>query len=321
MSAGASLGFRNSRTSWKLSAEARAERFDDQDDLDLDEQALAAEASFASRKARVGFEGRAAFLAEPHDAETLEFQLLERSELSYAPELALGTGGAEVLLAYRGERVDFDEGAVAYLDHEFAGFETELRWGGRSRGQGFVRYSRGGVDYLTFDAAHPRYDFDRQRVLAGWRASSARRSSVELGLGHDRATSDEFAAGDQLMVTARMTQVMGEGGAVFQAAYLRGIEAAATADYKTASRLLLRFSNRANERLRWCAGLRSEISDYTNPDAAAASSLSVHALELGIERELGSPGAFRGRLYAAAGWETGDDFERLTVAGGVAFVR
>jgi hypothetical protein len=316
--AGAAFSRGNTHLDYRLSAEARRESYSDLDRFDSEEAVLQGDISWITRKARLALAGRFASLSDPVEVETLDFDLLEREDLSYAPEAGFTFGTIELGIGYPVRALDYEEGSLAYLDHEDSALEIELRLTRSKRAQYSLNVDSGAVDYEAFDPARPRHDFDYRRLYVGWRSTTAGESAIELGLGSYRVESGGFRGDDGLYFTGRMTRLFEGGESALEAAFTRGPEPAATADFKKASRLLLRCSKRANTRSRWSLGYALESSEFSNPDVTTAGSLTVHGADLGFERKLGSPEGRHGRLHAALAYESGDDFDRLRVSAGIA---
>ena len=310
----------NTRLDYHLSAEARAERYGDLDRVDVEEDQLNGGVHWATRKVGLEFTGRVAHLADPVDVETLGFELLERTEVFYRPQAGFRSGKAELGVGYRVNSVDYEGNLLKDLDHEDSALEFEFCWGEPPKGQYFFHLDSGSVDYEMLDPWRPRYDFDYRKIYVGWRSTTARESAIELGVGSYEVESDDFQDDDGLYFTARTTRMLKEGSSALEIGYTRGPEAAATADFKTASRFLLRYSKRVTMRSRWNLGFRSENSDFTNPDLTTAASMRVHVVDFGYEHTLGSPEAWHGRLHATVGYESGDDFDRLRILAGIGMV-
>jgi len=307
----------NTRLDYHLSAEARVERYGDLDRLDYEESQLKGGVRWATRKARLGLTGRVASVVDPVDVETLDLVLLERTELSYKPEVSFRPGKAELGIGYHVNSVDYEGNLLKDLDHRESALEFEFCWGDPPKGQYFFHLDSGRVDYEMLDPWRPRYDFDYRRIYAGWRSTTARESAIEIGVGSYEVESDDFQGDDGLYFTARTTRMLKEGSCALEIGYTRGPEAATTADFKTASRFLLRFSKRVTMRSRWTLGFRSENSDFTNPDLTTADSMRIYVVGLGYEHSLGSVGTWHGRLYTTVGYESGDDFDRLRILAGI----
>ncbi len=316
--AGISLARGNTRLKYSLGAEGRMRRHGELDQFDYDEGILKGGVSWATRKLRFAFTGRYAMLADPVEVETLYFDVLKRTESSYVPEAGFTFGKMGLGVGYRARSLDFEDESLSHLDHEDSVLELEFRFGRPQKGQYFLHLDSGAVDYEVFDPYRPRYDFDYRRLYIGWRSTTARESAIELGVGSTKIESDDFQGGDGLYFTGLMTRMLQEGSSALEVGFTHGTEAAATADFKTASRALLRYSKRVNMRSRWSLGYRLESSEFTDPDATTADSLSVHVVDFGFAHTLGSAEGRHGRLYAGVGYESGDDFDRLRVFVGIA---
>lgn len=314
--AGIAFSRGNTRLDYHLSAEARVERYSELDRFDFEESILKGDMSWATRKFRFGLTGRCAVLADPTEVETLDFDVLERTESSYAPEVGFTFGKIVLGLSYHFKKFDYEDSSVDDLDHEDASTGLELRFGRPEKRQYFLHFDSGAVDYR--ESWSPRRDYDYTKLYAGWRSRMPRTSSFEVGAGLNRVESDDFGSEDETYATVRTTRMLQGGSAALEAGYTRSVEPAATADYKTASRVLLRYSKKVNMRRRWSLGYRLESSEFTNPDATTADSLSVHVADFGFEHTLGSPEGRHGRLYAALSYESGNDFERLRIFAGIA---
>jgi len=314
--AGIAFSRGNTRLNCHLSAEARAERYSELDRFDFEESILKGDIRWATRRIRLRFAGQLARLADPVDVETLDFDVLERTESSCAPEVGFTFGKIGLGLIYHFKKSDYEDSSVDDLDHEDASTGFELRFGRPEKGQYFLHFDSGAVDYR--ESWSPRHDYDYAKLYAGWRSTMPRTSSFEIGAGLSKVESDDFAGEDETYATVRTTRMLREGSAALEAGYTRSVEPAATADYKTASRVLLRYSKRVTVRSRWSLSYRLESSEFTNPDATTADSLSVHIVDFGFEHALGPPEGRHGRLYAGVGYESGDDFDRLRISAGIA---
>ena len=311
----------NSRLGCRISAEARAVRFADQEESNWEEGLVGVHAGWTSRRLRLAMNGRLALMADPVDAEALSFGVLERQVLSYAPEVSFLSGRSELGISYRGESVEHALQTFRHLDRRDAAVELELCRRAEGGGRYFARFDSGGVDYDIFDPASPRYDFDRQMACVGWRMSTPRGSAFEIALGAEEVESGDFGDESGLYVSVRSARALERNNSVLEAAYIRRVEASATADFKTASRLMLRYSRAASSRLRWSATLRSESSDLTNPDDPSDDSLYNLGADIGLERFLGSPSGWHGRFDIKVGFESSDLHERLRVLAGIALAR
>jgi len=311
----------NSRFRYSAATEARARRFFDRDSFDFDELAVRGTALFATQRVRLGLRASHALRADPVDVDELFFPLLERSETVLAPEAEFTMGGAAFGIGYRSAIADYDKATLGYLDHTDSWTSLDLSWGRAGASRYFVRFETGGVDFDVFDVVHPRVDFDRDRVYAGLRTPPENRQSVELGLGYFGVDGAPSGDDEGLFATVRTTRLFGEGSSALELAYVRDAEASATAEFKTASRVVVRYARKVNMLWNWSAGYRAQFADLTGPDLPAEDSLSYHALDLGVGRALGSPGRWRGRLHAGTRMEFGDDFDRVVLTVGAELVR
>jgi len=316
--AGLNLVGRTSRSSLDLGCEYRAERHGSRDEFDFDENILKAGFAWRTRKAAFSLAGRLASLADPVDVETLDFSILRRTETFATLTAGLTLGKTELGVGYRSSLLDHEEASLGYLDHGDSGFEAEIRVGRPEAMQYFVHFDSGGIDYDVFDPAHPRPDFDYQRIYLGWRSRTETRSAVEFGAGTQTAKGTFLPGGSVIYVTASAVMVRQDGASALEAAYSRGVEAAATADCKLSSRVLARYSKKVNPRERWYAGVRWEGSEFLNPEDPAAGTLAVTIADVGIEYAVGSPYGWHGKLYAGLTTETGDAYDRLRARAGLA---
>ncbi|MHC5057536.1 MAG: hypothetical protein ACYTKD_22910 [Planctomycetota bacterium] len=311
----------NSILRYRAAAEARAARFLDLDAFDFEEFILRGEARWVTQRVRLGLGARHALLAEPADLDQFQFPILERSETLLAPEAEFTAGRAALGLGYWNQASDYDEGALRYLDHSDEWASLDLSWGAAGASRCFLRFETGGVDFDVFDAAHPRFDFDRERLFAGLRARSELGRALELGVGYYAVDGAGVTEEDGLYVTARATRLFGEGSSALEAAYVRDAEASATAEFKTASRVVLRYTRKVNMLWNWSAAYRGQFADLIEPDLAEDESLAHHAFDLGVGRALGSPGRWRGRLHARIRTELGDRFDRVVLSVGASLFR
>ncbi|MHC4250133.1 MAG: hypothetical protein ACYS9X_13475 [Planctomycetota bacterium] len=321
LAGGVALAGGNSIFRYRAAAEARAVRFFDLDAFDFEELILSGDARWVTQRVRLGLGARHALLADPVDVDEHQFPVLERSETLLAPEAEFTMGRAAFGLGYRKAISDYDEGALRYLDHSDAWTSLDLSWGAAGASRYFLRFETGGVDFDAFDAAHPRFDFDRERLFAGLRTRSALGQALELGVGYYAVDGARVTEEDGLYVTARATRLFGEGSSALEAAYVRDAEASATAEFKTVSRVVLRYTRKVNMLWNWSAAYRGQFADLIEPDPAEEDSLAYDALDLGVGRALGSPGRWRGRLHARIRAEFGDRFDRVVLSVGVSLFR
>jgi hypothetical protein len=119
----------------------------------------------------------------------------------------------------------------------------------------------------------------------------------------------------------------GEGRSALELGYTQGAEAASNADYKDVTRALVRYSTRSNQRSAWSVSARMEQGTYASPDVSTPEDLASWFADLGWQRDLGSPGSWRGRFVLALEYEMRDadlpsfDFDRLAVSAWLALVR
>lgn len=302
-------------------AEGRAGRYFDRDAFDFEELVLRGTAALATQRVRLRLDARHSLLADPVEVDELQFPVLERSETLIAPEAEFTMGGAALRLGYRKAISDYDAGTLRYLDHCDGSASLDLSWGRAGASRYFLHFETGGVDFDVFDAAHPRVDFDRNRFFAGLRTRAARKQSLEVGLGYFAVGGVGVDDEAGLYLTARATRLFGEGSSALEAAYVRDAEASATAGFKTASRVILRYTRKANTLWNWSTGYMAQFADLSDPDPSTDDSLSFHALDFGLGRALGSPGRWRGRLHARMRLEFGDRFDRAVMTVGASLVR
>jgi len=311
----------NSRFRYGAATEARARRFFDRDSFDFEELALRGTAVFATQRVRLGLGASHALRADPVDVDELLFPLLERTETVLAPEAEFTMGGAVLGIGYRSAIADYDKATLGYLDHTDSWTSIDLSWGRAGASRYFVRFETGGVDFDVFDVAHPRVDFDRDRFYAGLRTPPDSRQALEVGLGYYGVDGAPSGDDEGLFATVRTTRLFGEGSSALELAYVRDAEASATAEFKTASRVVVRYARKVNMLWNWSAGYGAQFADLTGPDLPAEDSLAFHALDFGVGRALGSPGRWRGRLHAGTRMEFGDDFDRVVLSVGAELVR
>jgi hypothetical protein len=333
------LGYyrRNARTRYTLGAELRAERYSEFTRYDYEEYVLKGDVKYFTNKVRFGLAARHAALVDPVQISptglpTLDFlDLLERTDTRILPEAALSFGKAELAAGYLMNEVDYEDANLGYLDFENAAFNVEFRLGRPEVNQYFVHWDSGDHDFGAFDPFRPRYDFEYSNLYLGWRATSVRKSSLEIGVGtYELESRNPASAGqDGVFVKALLTQVMRDGTSALQAGYTRTAEASPVADYQETSRMVLRYSRRKSPHTRWTAGFKLASSDYANPvpGSGVPSSLLIDALDLGFERKLGSPQRWHGRFYFSVALEMGeaplvdggsDEYDRLRALLGLA---
>jgi hypothetical protein len=122
--------------------------------------------------------------------------------------------------------------------------------------------------------------------------------------------------------------MMSDGRAALELAVSRGIEASIISYHKTATRMLVRYHRKANERTHWSFGLRSEFGDFTSPDDPTHSgSVNLFVIEGQLARDVGSPDRWHGRLFVVlnidlqSGGRPQDDYSRTRALAGIALVR
>ena len=339
---GARLAAGSERSRYDLGVQARSVRYSDSelDDLNHTELRALFGAQYDTGKLLGVLRGAYISLADPTDIEItdpLRSHLLERKRLVLAPRVDVRfTPKLELELSYALKSLEYDDAAYRFLDNEDTAFGIELRWGRRDLQWLFVHYDQGKVDYAE-DVR--RKDFDYGGVHAGWRAEMSR-FELELGVGTSTVESSVESSvegvgfsEDDIYAYVRSTLMLGENRSI-QLGVVRNLEAASNADYKTATRLLVRYAHTLNERWRWSFNASTQSSDYSGQDTGYPSSLDHLSLGGGIQRELGSPGRMHGRLYATVAYEkrsgapsssdydpSSFDYERLRFFVGVAFVR
>jgi hypothetical protein len=320
-SGGVAFAGGNSIFRCRASAEGRVGRYFDRDVFDFEELVLRGTATLATQRVRLRLGVLHALLSEPVDVDELQFPLLERSKTFFVPEAAFAAGNAVFRLGHRVTISDYDATAFDYLDHRDASTSLDLSWGRAGASRYFLRFETGGVEFDAFDPAHPRVDFDRDRFYAGLRTRAARRQSLELGLGYFAVGGAGVDDDAGLYVTARATRLFGEGSSALEAAYVRDAGASASAEFKTSSRVVLRYTRKANVLWSWAAGYRAQLADLVGPDQPAEDTLAFHAIEFGVGRALGSPGRWRGRMHTGVRLEFADRFDRAVVTVGASLTR
>jgi len=311
----------NSRFRFSAATEARARRFFDRNVLDFEELVVRGTAVLATQRVRLGLRASHALRADPVDVDELFFPVLERTETVLAPKAEFTMGGAVLGIGYRSAIADYDKATLGYLDHTDSSASLDLSWGRAGASRYFLRFETGGVDFDAFDPVHPRVDFDRDRFYAGLRTPPQSRQSLELGLGYFGVDGAPSGDDEGLYATVRTTRLFGEGSSALELAYVRDAEASATAEFKTASRVVVRYARKVNMLWNWSAGYRAQFADLVGPDLPAEDSIAFHALDFGVGRALGSPGRWRGRLHAGTRMEFGDDFDRVVLTVGAELVR
>lgn len=323
---GARLAAGSERSRYDLGVQARSVRYFELDDFNHTELRALFGAQYDTGKLLGALRGAYISLADPTDIEITD--PLERKRVVLAPKVDVKfTPKLELELSYTLRSLEYDDADYQFLDNEDTALGIELRWGRRDLQWLFVRFNDGKVDY----AEDVRKDFDYGGVHAGWRAEMAR-FELELGVGTSSVEGVGFSE-DDTNYYVRSTLMLGENRSI-QLGVVRNLEAASNADYKAATRLLVRYSHRINDRWGWSFRASTESSDYTGQDPGYPASLDHMSLGGGIQRELGSPGRMHGRLYVTVAYEkrsgapssfdydpSSFDYERMRIFAGVTFVR
>lgn len=318
---GAALVRGNERSRFDLRVQARSDKYSDLSEYDFTETRALFGAQFDSDKVLASLKAEYATLADPTDialTDLLERNrrvVVPRADIKFGPKLELG-------LSYTLRSTEYDDSAYRHLDHENNTFGLEFRWGRRDLQQVFLQYNLGAVEYGN----DSQRDFDQSSISAGWRSEVAQRLQLEVAVGTSKV--DAGVEEDDVSFQVRSTYLLSEDRAI-QFGIVRGPEAAAVADvdYKTATRLLARYSHKVNDRWSWSLNLKTEGSDYVRAGALPDYSLGYLSFGGGLRRELGSPGRAHGRLYVTfayenrTGAESFHDYSRLRIFAGAAFVR
>ncbi len=317
---GARLVAGSEKSRYDLGVQARSVRYSELDNFNHTDLRALFGAQYDTGKILGALRGAYVSLADPTDIEITE--PLERTRLVLAPKIDYRfTPKLELELSYALKSLEYDDADYRYLDNENSALGIELRWGRRDLQWVFVRFDDGKVDYAE-DVR--RKDFDYGSVLAGWRAEMAR-FGLELGVGNSSVEGADFE-GDDIYAYARSTLELGDSRSI-QLGVVRNLEPASNADYKTATRVLVRYAHTVNERWRWSFNVTTQSSEYTSQDPGYPPSLNHLSLGGGIQRELGSPGGMHGRFYVTFGYEKRSggpvsfDYQRMRIFAGMAFVR
>jgi len=324
---GARLAAGSESSRYDLGVQARSVRYSELEDFNHTDLRALFGAQYDTGKLLGALRGAYVSLADPTDIEITE--PLERTRLVLAPKVDYRfTPMLELELSYALKSLEYDDADYSFLNNDNSALGIELRWGRRDLQWIFVRFDDGKVDYAE-DVR--RKDFDYGSVLAGWRAQMAR-FGLELGVGNSSVEGVGFEA-DEIYAYARSTLELGDSRSI-QLGVVRNLEPASNADYKTATRVLVRYAHTVNDRWRWSFNVTTQSSEYTSQDPGYPSSLDHLSLGGGIQRELGSPGGMHGRIYVTLAYEKRSgapssldydpnsfDYERLRVFAGVAFVR
>jgi hypothetical protein len=317
---GAALVAGGERSRYDVRVQYRADSYFELDSYDNSELKALFGAQHDTGKLLAAVRGVYTSLADPTDIEITE--PLERTRLVLMPKVDYRfTPKLELELSYTLKSLEYDDVDYGFLNNDNSTLGLELRWGRRDLQWIFVRFDDGKVDYAE-DVQ--RKDFDYASVLAGWRAQMAR-FGLELGVGNSSVEGMGFEA-DDIYAYARSTLELSDSRSI-QLGVVRNLEAASNADYKTATRVLVRYAHTVNERWRWSFNAATQSSEYVSQDAGYPSSLDHLSLGGGIQRELGSPGGMHGRFYATLAYEKRSggpasfDYGRLRIFAGMAFVR
>lgn len=324
--AGIRLVSKTLRSKFFLGAETRYRGYAKLGEYDYKEYTVDGGFEWSSKKARLALEGRFATPSDPVEAETLKMDLLERRTVSCTPTLELGSGKSQLGLGYSYESLEFDNYKYSYLDHGSNSWNAEYRlWLRPQATLLFVGYDSGTVDYvLPYDPAPvdrtkatDRKDFDYTKLLVGWRAGSPRGAHFEIGMGGYTVSGESISDATGLAFSFRSTIHRDRGNSRFTMAYTVGPEAAATADYKLASRIQVNYARKVNLRWSWSFGYHSENSAFENAEDPDYDTLSMQILRAGVQRALGSGHGWHGRFYCALDGELGEDFDRLRAHVGI----
>ena len=286
--------------------------------LNFGETRLTLAALTGTDKFRFRFSGAHETLVDPTDFVTVE--LLERTRTTYAPSLDLGFGAVGLGVTYSGKILDYKEATYDRLDLDEEVWSTELRWKLRQTRRLFAHFELGDINYPDT----PLRNFELQRYYLGFRMESRRKAGIEVGLGADAVDKPGVTA--ELFALLRGTVVLRGGRSTLDAALTRGTEAAADADFKIATRFMVRYMHEVNRRSDWMVALSTENNDIMNPTTTSSPLMHVSA-DAGLNIELGSDGGkLHGRFYVTLRHEARtapapeDEYTRFRVLAGLALV-
>lgn len=309
----------NDRRSYKLAYQGR---FDVLESLDFEEHSATAMLATHSEKLNLNLRGKLALLADPTDPDlAITGDLVRRFVRKLSPDVSINFGRLEIAGGYLYNSIIF-EGDFSWLDYEETCVFGEMRWWRGESAQFFLRNDLG--------SAEGRFDFEYERLCAGWRSESPRKSAVELGLGmqslHDfsgGAAADETRFFGQL----RTTRILSGGRASLDFVCANTSEPSASSAYKNVLAVQVRYRRTSSRRFGWGIGLLADRSEMISPDAGTPDEFLRLIGELQIGLDIGSLSGTRGRIYASVAYESRDadgsqfDYDRLRFLAGVALVR
>lgn len=317
---GATFSRGNERQRFDASVEVRSDKYSELSQYDVQEtRALLGfqyDMNSVLASIRVGY----AMLADPSDIALTD--LTERTRTSILPNVDVRLGETmELALGYSMQSVDY-EAPLNYLDYDEDFLAAEFRWGRRETGrQIFVHFDSGDFEYGP--GVRDSDDFSFDRIYAGLRAE-AQRSSHEFALGTSNVDVATLPT-SEFYVTYRSTFQLNESRTLL-IGFVRGPEAAATAEYKLATRFLASFRHQANSRWRWSVNVGTESADLLTPDPGTPDDLSRLMLDLGASADVGSPDRLHGRAYTTLGYESRSgsdasyDYGRMRITLGMSLV-
>ena len=314
---GASFAAGGQRSRFDLQAQYRQDSYAELSDLDFDETQVMLAAFAGTDRFRIRFLGAYETLVDPTDVEVVE--LLERTRISCAPGVDFEFGAVGLGFGYSSKGLDYADPLYDKLDLEQEVWTGELRWILRQTRQVFVHYEVGDVDYLSALT----HNFEWQRCYLGVRTESPRKSGFEIALGVDMI--DKYGVTAEPYALVRGTAVLGGGRSIVDALASHGTEAAVDADFKRATRLMVRYTRKAGSRLGLTVSVSGENDDL-HRTTRLSDPLRLVSVDAGLNLEIGSPGKVHGRLYLTFGHESrtapaaADEYDRLRLLAGVALV-
>lgn len=314
---GASFAAGGQRSRLDLRAQYRHDSYAELSDLNFDETQVMLAAFAGTDRFRVRFLGAYEMLVDPTDVEVVE--LLKRTRISYAPWVDFEFGTMGFGFGYSAKSLDYVDPLYDKLDLEQEAWTGEVRWILRQTRQVFARYEVGDVDYLRVTT----HNFEWQRFYLGMRMESPRKSGFEIAIGADAI--EKYGVTAELYTLVRGTAVLGGGRSIVDVLVSHGTEAAVDADFKRATRLLVRYTRKAGSRLGWTVSVSGENDDLYR-STRLSDPLRFVSVDAGLNLEIGSPGKVHGRFYLTVGHESrtapvaADEYDRFRLLAGVALV-
>jgi hypothetical protein len=317
---GASLSKGSERQKFDVSLQTRADKYSDLSQHDLQETRALLGYQYDMQSVLASIRLGYAMLADPSDIALTD--LVERTRLSILPNFDVRLGETmELALGYSIESTEYEDD-FDHLSYDENYFAAEFRWGRRDTGrQIFLHFDSGDFDYGS--GTRDNDDFSFNRIYVGIRAE-AQTSSHEFALGSSNVDVATLPT-SEIYATYRSTFQLNETRTLL-VGLARGPEAAATAEYKLATRLFASFRHQANSRWRWSVGLGTESADLMTPDPSTPSELSRFTFDFGASAELGAPERLHGRAYTTFGYESRSgsdasfDYGRLRITLGMSLI-